>query len=812
MNPLYEVRPLPIPSPATLPDAIAFYTKLGFAVTAVARGAKSGYIKGWSQPNHAATAADFRALDNIALLNGVEHSNGKFNADVDLDANSNEARLIARRLLPPTGWKYGRASKPESHACYLVNCQLETRRHLGIDGKVIIELRGITKKKTHTLSVAPGSTHESGEAIRFCEPRGEIGWVDDGNVLVIAVQHIAVGIVIASAWPASNRHNLRLAYAKVLHECGLSVEQIVALLEAVMEATGSDVADVRGAVLGTVAAGAGAKGASGVIEALGDDTGKAVLKALRKILGQRDHAEDDEGSDGIVMRGGSLSQIVDQAEAALVASGQIYQRGGMLTRVIKLDAAVGDVTSVRREVGSTVLAAIREPWLLEQMSRALPWYAVMKDGRKRADPNPLYARTLASRGEWRFPVLRGIKTSPTLARDGRIIEKPGFDSATGLLLDFEPNAFPPVPAAPTVDDARAALESLKHPLRGFPFVDDADDSKALVNASASVALSAVLTALVRCSLRTSPLHGFDAPAAGTGKSMLAEIPGLIATGFRPPALSQGKSEEEDEKRLSTVLFAGDPVIHLDNCERALSGEFLCSMLTQEVLQARILGQSERRILASTALVVASGNNLTFAGDTSRRVVVCRLDAKVERPDSRRFDFDCQAEVLSTRPELVVAGLTILLAYHLSGRPSKLVPMGSFTDWEWVRGALVWLGCADPADTRLAILDNDPRKDDLVSVMHLWETAFGSEPIDVSAISNVTGNHAAVDLEQKFIEIACRQGKWNSKSVGWWLKRNKDRVVSSRAFRSLKVSYGQQWYLEGAAAAAPTTTPVEEPPF
>ena len=157
------------------------------------------------------------------------------------------------------------------------------------------------------------------------------------------------------------------------------------------------------------------------------------------------------------------------------------------------------------------------------------------------------------------------------------------------------------------------------------------------------------------------MHGFDAPTAGTGKSLLAELVGLLATGVRPPAMSQGKSEDEDEKRLSTVLFAGDPVIHIDNCERALVGDFLCSMLTQEVVQARVLGYSERRVLPSTALVLASGNNLTCVGDVSRRTVVCRLDAEVERPDTRAFDFDCHQEVLDQRPHLVIAGLTILRA-------------------------------------------------------------------------------------------------------------------------------------------------------
>ena len=61
------------------------------------------------------------------------------------------------------------------------------------------------------------------------------------------------------------------------------------------------------------------------------------------------------------------------------------------------------------------------------------------------------------------------------------------------------------------------------------------------------------------------------PGTGNSSPIVWGNLGLLATGVRPPAMSQGKSEDEDEKRLSTVLFAGDPVIHIDNCERALVG-------------------------------------------------------------------------------------------------------------------------------------------------------------------------------------------------------------------------------------------------
>jgi hypothetical protein len=220
------------------------------------------------------------------------------------------------------------------------------------------------------------------------------------------------------------------------------------------------------------------------------------------------------------------------------------------------------------------------------------------------------------------------------------------------------------------------------------------------------------------------------------------------------------------------------------------------MLTQEIVQARILGLSERRILPSTALVLASGNNLAFMGDSSRRAVLCRLDAGVERPDTRPFDFDCHDEVLAARPELVVAALTVLHAYALAGRPEKLTPMGGFTDWEWIRGALVWLGCADPADTRLSILDTDQRKDELLDVMRLWAAAIGNVAVDVAQIAKHAGE-AHVALHDKFVEVACRQGKWNGKSVGWWLRRHKDRVLGGQCFKCEERDFGHQWRLEGA---------------
>jgi hypothetical protein len=385
-----------------------------------------------------------------------------------------------------------------------------------------------------------------------------------------------------------------------------------------------------------------------------------------------------------------------------------------------------------------------------------------------------------------------------MTREGRILEIPGYDVGSRLLLDFLPGVYPAVPTTPTMTDVRAALECFEQPLRGFPFVDEA---------ARSVALSAMLSALVRHALRTVPLHAVDAPAAGTGKSLLAELVGLLAMGHKPAALSQGKTAEEDEKRLATVLFEGDPIIHIDNCKQVITGDFLCSMLTQEVLQARILGKSERRVLYPTALVLVSGNNLSLAGDVSRRAVICRMDARVERPDTRSFEFDCHAEVLAARPRLVTAGLTILRGYQLAcqhGERVPLVPMGSFDDWAWVRGTLVWLGRPDPADTRAAVLAGDPRRDDLLNVMELWERALGRERVEVGEIArraalaafrstSAADRPVIVDLRDKLIEVSS-SADWNGRKIGWWLRGHIDRVVQGRAFRCDGRSSTQRWWL------------------
>jgi hypothetical protein len=79
-------------------------------------------------------------------------------------------------------------------------------------------------------------------------------------------------------------------------------------------------------------------------------------------------------------------------------------------------------------------------------------------------------------------------------------------------------------------------------------------------------------------MSAAPLHAFTSPTAGTGKSLLVDVAAMLAINHPMSVISQGRTEEELEKRLGAALLAGDIAIALDNCEHPLQSTFLCQAL------------------------------------------------------------------------------------------------------------------------------------------------------------------------------------------------------------------------------------------
>src|SRR5262249_32661346 len=153
-------------------------------------------------------------------------------------------------------------------------------------------------------------------------------------------------------------------------------------------------------------------------------------------------------------------------------------------------------------------------------------------------------------------------TTPTLRPDGSLLADPGYDPETELYLlpGFQ---LPSIPEHPTKDQANAALKLLTDLLSEFSFKQILGEHEKRLNRS--VSLSALLTALVRGSLPTAPMHLVRAHAPGTGKSYLIDTVAIIATGRLCPVITAPKSVEETEKRLHSIVLSGIPMVSLDNC-------------------------------------------------------------------------------------------------------------------------------------------------------------------------------------------------------------------------------------------------------
>lgn len=475
----------------------------------------------------------------------------------------------------------------------------------------------------------------------------------------------------------------------------------------------------------------------------------------------------------IQARAGDLPALATESERSLIAAETpFYIRGGLVRPIIdEVAAAHGRKTKVAR------LKVVDLNVMIDHMARAASWvkYNARKNGLVPADPPPQVAAIILSRdGEWRFKRLAGVITTPTLRPDGTLLTEPGYDERTQLLL-MHPPVLPPIPLRPSRDDAMEAAKLLDGLLAEFPFVDDA---------SRSVALSALITPVVRGAMAVAPMHVPTAPVPGSGKSYIIDLCSAIATGERAPVISAGRTEEETEKRLGAALLNGQAIISIDNVNGELSGDALCQMIERPVVSLRPLGMSQLIKIESRATWFATGNNIQLVGDLTRRALLCSLDPGMERPELRAFQGEPLELVFADRGRYVAAALTISRAYIVAGCPGQLRPLASFEEWSrLVRSALVWLGYADPVETIANARASDPIVTSLHAVLASWYAAVGSSPRTTGAIKDAAFERDPLNniingaLQEALLEVADdKRGGIDTRRLGKFLGRYAGRVV------------------------------------
>jgi hypothetical protein len=486
---------------------------------------------------------------------------------------------------------------------------------------------------------------------------------------------------------------------------------------------------------------------------------------------------------------GELAKNATDGERALLDAGvDIYQQCGRLVRPIveTVAAAKGRKTDVAR------LVEVDQYYLRDLLSRYALWQSHVTRENKMVPRYPPMdvAKTIQARvGEWRFPIVSGVISTPTMREDGSLLTSPGYDKASGFILLGAPDV-PNIPLQPSRDDALQALALLGDLLVEFPFAD---------TLSEAVALSALITPVVRGAFPVAPMHAFSATSAGTGKSYLADVAATIAAGKEMPVISAGKREEEMEKRLGAALMVAQPLISIDNVTGDLGGEALCQAVERPSLRMRILGLSKlAQIEARGTTFFATGNNLVVYGDMTRRVITARLDARLERPEYRDFKGDPVAKVQANRGAYIAAVLTICRAYFVAGRPNPAPRLASFEGWsDTVRSALIWLGKADPVGSMELQRDLDPKHIERSAMLTAWAEAIGvghDKRLTLAKAIEVAKVHE--DLQEAIQLVTNKKQGVDPRSLGLWLRDNRGAVVGNRRFESYANSKGGSlWWIE-----------------
>jgi len=433
------------------------------------------------------------------------------------------------------------------------------------------------------------------------------------------------------------------------------------------------------------------------------------------------------------------------------------------------------------------------------------WVTVKGDDAQRLeDPPAQVTKTLLSLGDRRqLKALTGIITAPTIRPDGSVLNSPGYDPVTGLLLEADSDDLYPIPITPTLDEARQAYRRLMTPFNDFPLVSDADRS---------VLLSALLTAAVRPALPTAPAFGFDAPLQGSGKTLLAKCIASLALGEVPDIWphTHARDDEEIRKRIMTILMGGTRAVIWDNVVGIFDSAALAGVLTSQTYSDRILGKTGSAKIPNKALWLLTGNNMTLAGDLPRRVLKCRIDPECERPYARRFSIDPETYCQQHRQRMIADALTIIRGWFCAEQGGELPATGrmaSFEQWDdLVRQPVAWLaahqldnaeaqlGLTDPMDAVDAAQSLDPEQEALDSLLTALEGVFGNREFMVKDVGeivkrvqrarrsgfNPSDTHSSrdddlVDVLEELLGNKCT----STRSIGRTLLNRADRLYNGR---------------------------------
>jgi hypothetical protein len=500
------------------------------------------------------------------------------------------------------------------------------------------------------------------------------------------------------------------------------------------------------------------------------------IKALLGVLGV--HKVEARHKSVIRVIAGDIDRVVDAAEKELAENGRHYQAGGLIVSV------EADWTTGNPSIVATSAHALRR-----ELSAVAIWERYDRRTHEwvRCDPPSTHSSTLFDSRSFRhLPPLAGLARQPYFRElDGELITRPGYDKISQLFAVFDGKQFV-VPDNPTTTEVRAALSLLEGLLEEFHFVA-ANDKAA--------ALSAIFTAVVRPSLTHAPAFHVRAPAMGSGKTYLCELIGAFAGPAGNTKVSYPTTSEEATKVILSLLLTSPAVIEFDD----MDGDWnpfgiIKRMLTAEQITDRILGMSKTATVSTRTLFLGSGNNVGPVRDLLRRVLTIHLDPRSATSAMLPYKGSPVANVRQNRGKHVSAVLTIIQAWRKDGmRRAKAESIATYGGgWsDYCRYPLMWLGYSDPATALVEQILHDPDGDALSALMAEWHAIFGSASMTVRKVVERLGDLPPLKDAVRELPVEER-GEVNNAKLGWFLKKNANRIVNGFKFEQCRADGRVAW--------------------
>ena len=496
------------------------------------------------------------------------------------------------------------------------------------------------------------------------------------------------------------------------------------------------------------------------------------------------HALDTRQEITIIPGGGyqAVMAVLQNLEQCPVS--EIYSQGPDLVKLVRRNGRI-EAEAYTKHVLAHVLTKI---FRFRKVTNT-------KDGREikvSIDCPRDLAQTILELGEWYgFPPLNAIINNATLRADGTVITETGYDDISGFYINSlgSRNA---VNLKASRSNAEASLDLLETLFSEFPYVTPADYS---------AMMAMIIGAVVRPALRTSPAYGVSAPTPGTGKSIFCQSVLLLAMGQIPPVMPLSIDGKEAEKTFSAALQTRVPAIFGDDVKTVIRWPFLAPVLTADWAQLRVLGSSKLVSVPTNATIIFNGNNLSVAGDLTRRFLMINFDAGMERPEQRSFKINIKEYIELNRDELIAEILTIVASYIAAGAPSVEVLPSGYPEWDkFVRYPLIWLGRPDPLNANKDIRESDTETRSIAALCDVLLRISKDKNCHEFTAAGVIGylNDIALSAQEKgdlheSLVMACGD-KYDSTRLGNWFGRNVGRPVDGmRILKSRKDHHAKHFY-------------------